>query len=314
MTHDYVIELLPAFAPRPWGGRELGRWYPLLPPGAIGEAWALSARPEAPSVVANGPLAGTGLNRALPAAERFPVLVKLLHAAADLSIQVHPHDGYDRLAPGDSGKTELWLVLHAEPGAGIIHGLAAGSSAADLARATAQSSHTRGRAVLECLRRVEVTAGDVVLIPPGTVHALGAGIIVAEVQQNSDTTYRLYDYDRPGFDGRPRPLHLEQGLGAIAPAAPPDMFRCPPAGSLAEPALLGRLPGGIAVGYAALPAATAGVQPPPGFLALLVLNGQVNGAAPGHCLLMPPGASRGANAALSSPAGATAITLSQDQP
>jgi hypothetical protein len=317
MIPDYVIELRPAFAPRPWGGRDLERWYPHLPPGIIGEAWALSARPEAPSVVANGPLAGNGLDLLFGAGERFPALIKLLHAAADLSVQVHPPDGFAGLAPGDSGKTELWLVLHALPGASIIHGLATGATVTDLARAVAATrgvsagAGDRSRAILDCLRRVEVKAGDVVPIPPGTVHALGAGIIVAEVQQNSDTTYRLYDYDRPGLDGRPRALHLEQGLRAVTPVAPPEVFSCPAPGSLDRPAPLGCLPGGISVGYATLPAGD--IQTPPALLALLVLEGRINDARPGHCLLMqPPGSADPGGSTLSSLTGATTITLHQD--
>lgn len=331
MPWDYVLELMPAFVARPWGGRALSRWYPGLPAGAIGEAWALSARPEAPSVATNGALAGIGLDCAAPAGEHkhFPMLVKLLHAADDLSIQVHPGDNYAGLGVGESGKTELWFVLHACPGASIIHGLAPGATAADLARAAAaaaiasSTSSTANDALLRCLRRVSVAAGDVVPIPAGTVHALGAGIVVAEVQQNSDTTYRLYDYGRLGLDGRPRQLHIDQALAAMAAAAcatsaaaPPEIFRCPPPGSLGRPAALGSLPGGITVGYASIPAAIAAPAAiAPGLLGVLVLEGQVNGARAGHCLLMPNASRPDAGPdALSSPAGATVITLSQHRP
>jgi len=224
------------------------------------------------------------------------VLVKLLDASDDLSIQVHPAGDFPGLAPDESGKGELWFVLHAEPGGYVIRGFKPGVTVDDL---------------------VPVSPGDVIPIEPGTVHALGGGVVVAEVQQNSDTTYRLWDYNRPGVDGRPRPLHLDRGLAAIrhsvSPAGAPanaaadtPVFRCERAGSVHDPELLGRLPGGVTVGYASLQG--KGIEAPAGLLGLLVLEGQVNGASPGRCLLCPPPwAGQGA---LNAPGGAKVISVS----
>jgi mannose-6-phosphate isomerase len=321
---DYVLELEPAYDPRPWGGRRLARWYPNLPPGPVGEAWALSARPELPSTVTNGPLAGLTLDRVLrghatSSAVDLPVLVKLLDASDDLSIQVHPAGDFPGLAPDESGKGELWFVLHAEPGGYVIRGFKPGVTVDDLADAihAALANPGRNDAVIDCLRRFPVSPGDVIPIEPGTVHALGGGVVVAEVQQNSDTTYRLWDYNRPGVDGRPRPLHLDRGLAAIrhsvSPAGAPanaaadtPVFRCERAGSVHDPELLGRLPGGVTVGYASLQG--KGIEAPAGLLGLLVLEGQVNGASPGRCLLCPPPwAGQGA---LNAPGGAKVISVS----
>jgi mannose-6-phosphate isomerase len=125
-------------------------------------------------------------------------------------VQVHPTDDYGGLPEGELGKTEMWYVLDAKPGAKIIYGLKEGIGRPELEAAIAE-----GR-IMECLREVAVEAGDAFYIPAGTVHALCAGVVVAEIQQNSDTTYRLYDYNRPGLDGKPRELHIEDSLNVIA--------------------------------------------------------------------------------------------------
>ena len=217
------------FAPRLkdylWGGRELERLFGReLPEGVIAESWEISGHPAGVSVVDAGPLAGRDLpglvaefgtrlvgrrGRNAVARGEFPLLVKLLDASHALSVQVHPDDDY-AAAHGldDRGKTEMWYILQAEPGARIIHGLRAGTDRAAFERAVAE-----GR-VQDCLSRVRVQAGDAILVPAGTVHGILSGIVLVEIQQCSDTTYRLYDWDRLGANGEPRELHIEEALEA----------------------------------------------------------------------------------------------------
>lgn len=220
----YPLQFRPEFKERVWGARELERFGFDMPEGNIGEAWMIGEHPNGTTAAANGPLAGQSLDairerlgaewfgtRGIsPKTGRFPLLIKLLDCSDDLSVQVHPNDNYERLGPGELGKTEMWYVLDAKPGAKIIYGLREGVDRAALAAAIAENR------ILDCLQEVSVSAGDTFYIPAGTVHALGAGVLVAEIQQNSDTTYRLYDYDRPGLDGKPRELHIEDSLNVIA--------------------------------------------------------------------------------------------------
>lgn len=206
-----------------WGGRGLERAPGIaLPPGRpIGESWEISDRDEQPSVVAEGPLAGARLReiverrrvellgRAKPAANgRFPLLVKYLDTAAPLSVQVHPAASDART--GDEAKCEAWYCLRADPGARVWLGLAPGATRAALAAAAGK------RDVVPLVREWPVRAGDSAFVAGGTVHAVGAGVTLLEVQQSSDTTHRLYDWDRPGLDGRPRPVHAEAALRATS--------------------------------------------------------------------------------------------------
>ena len=218
------------FAPRLkgylWGGRELERLFGReLPDGVIAESWEISGHPAGVSVVDSGPLAGRDLpglvaefgtrlvgrrGEAAVARGEFPLLVKLLDASHALSVQVHPDDEYAAAHElGEPGKTEMWYVLHAEPGARIIHGLTPGTDREALRRAVKE-----GR-VQDRLNRVRVRSGDSVLVPAGTVHGILSGVVLVEVQQCSDTTFRIHDWDRPGPDGRPRELHTERALDAI---------------------------------------------------------------------------------------------------
>ncbi len=230
----YPLTFEPVLRNYMWGGRRLERLYGrTLPPGIVAESWEVSAHPSSPTTVAQGPLAGLTLpevvarlgldllgehSRDALDRGRFPLLVKLLDANLRLSVQVHPDDAYARTHGGDLGKTEMWYVLYAEPGGEIIYGLRPGVTREAFAEAVAN------KALAGILRRVPVQAGDAICVPSGTVHALLSGLVVAEIQQNSDTTYRVYDWDRPGPDGRPRPLHIERALDVIdfgpAPAAP----------------------------------------------------------------------------------------------
>jgi len=222
--------LQPRLDPKPWGGRALAR-FGLLPSGngAIGEA--LATAPEA--VVAAGPLAGRSLGEVVAAdpvgilGERglavtggrplFPLLIKLIDAADVLSVQVHPDDA--TAAPlGRLGKTETWHILAAAPGASLFLGLRPDVGFDGFATACREDRGTAGA----CLRRVPAMAGSTVLIPAGTVHALGAGVLVYELQQPSDITYRLDDWGRVDAAGNPRQLHVEDGLAAIDAALRPE--------------------------------------------------------------------------------------------
>ncbi len=216
----YPLIFQPIYKEKMWGGRRfrdlLGR---SLPGGLIGESWDVSAHPHGTSVVATGHLAGrslTGLMREygeeLAEGEDFPLLLKLIDAQQDLSVQVHPDDNYVRKYTNELwGKTEMWYIIHSEPGAWIIWGLRPGVTKQELTRAVNQG----GTALMACLNKVPVRAGELYPISAGLVHALGAGIVVAEIQQSSDTTFRVYDWDRVDDSGQARELHVEQALETI---------------------------------------------------------------------------------------------------
>jgi mannose-6-phosphate isomerase len=214
---------------RIWGGRGLKRLFrkPLKAGRLVGESWEICDRPPDVSVVMNGPLAGKSLAELVRCApgellgadfaggpRRFPLLQKLLDARDVLSVQVHPPAGVAERFRGDEPKMEAWVVLRARPGARVFAGLKRGTRVRSLAAAI-----TAGR-VEELLVTKRVKAGDVIPITPGTVHALGAGVVVLEVSENSDTTYRLCDWGRVGDDGRPRPLHVAKGLLAVSTGRP----------------------------------------------------------------------------------------------
>jgi mannose-6-phosphate isomerase len=187
----------------------------------VAESWEVCDRAADQSMVAAGPLAGTTLAQLVAQSgrevfgrhapqTRFPLLFKFLDAHRALSVQVHPNDEQAaRLVPPDLGKTEAWVVLAADPGAVVYAGLKRGFDRRAIEREVA-----RGTIEL-CLHRIEPRVGDCLFIPAGTVHALGAGLVIAEIQQSSDVTFRLFDWNRVGPDGRPRPLHVRQALDAI---------------------------------------------------------------------------------------------------
>lgn len=221
----YPLQFAPVFKDFIWGGRGLetilGR---AIPDGVVAESWEIAAHPNGETPIINGPLAGQTLldaqkswgeallgshNQTALQQGKFPLLIKLLDANRWLSVQVHPDDAYGLAHANDYGKTEMWVVLHAEPGAEVIYGLKAGVTSESFAQAVAEDR------VEDVLHRVAVANGDVVFVPAGTVHALGPGLIVAEIQQNSDTTYRIYDWGRVGTDGKPRALHIDRALDVI---------------------------------------------------------------------------------------------------
>jgi mannose-6-phosphate isomerase len=217
----YPLLFQPRFKERVWGGRTLERLYrkPLPPRAAIGESWEVSDRPGDESVIANGPLQGKTLRwlmmhhgadvlgAAPPAAEgRFPLLCKILDAHDRLSLQVHPPA---RLSALGEPKTEMWYIAAAAPDAELYVGLKRGVTRADFEEAI------RSGRVEHCFHRIPVRAGDAMFLPSGRVHAIGAGLVIFEIQQNSDTTFRVFDWNRLGLDGKPRDLHLAESLESI---------------------------------------------------------------------------------------------------
>ena len=206
-----------------WGNRRLETCLgkPIGPGSDYAESWEVADHGADQSIIDQGPLAGTTLGELVrqrgpelfgrhQPQSRFPLLVKFLDAAQPLSVQVHPNDEQAaRLNPPDLGKTEAWHVLSADPGSTIYAGLRAGVDRRQLAAAISQGTCE------SLLHHFQPKAGDCLFIPAGTVHALGAGLLVAEVQQSSDTTFRLYDWNRLGPDGKPRPLHVEQALAVV---------------------------------------------------------------------------------------------------
>ncbi len=212
----------PLFMERVWGGRRLEQLYhKKLPPGArIGESWEIVDREEAQSVVHDGPLRGhtlhelwTGRRAELfgpglgEGDRRFPLLVKMLDAQERLSLQVHPPAELAATMGGEA-KTEMWYLAHTEAGADVFAGLSAPTD-----RAHFEEALHEGRAA-DLVQRLPVEEGDAIFIPSGRIHAIGAGCLIVEIQQNSDTTYRVFDWNRPGLDGKPRTLHIDQSLQA----------------------------------------------------------------------------------------------------
>ena len=219
----YPLTFRPVFKERVWGGREIERLYgKTLPPGApIGESWEISDRPGDAGVVTNGPLAGKDLRwlmenhaaellgGAKPATgNRFPLLCKILDAREKLSLQVHP-PASKAAALGGEPKTEMWFVADAAPAAELYVGLKRGVTRAEFER------KIRDGSVAECFHRLPVKTGDAMFLPSGRVHAIGAGLVLFEIQQNSDTTYRVFDWNRAGLDGQPRKLHVAESLASI---------------------------------------------------------------------------------------------------
>ncbi len=207
---------------RVWGGRRLETHFGKeLPPGrSIGESWEIVDRPEAQSVVRQGPWVGRTLHElwskhraeifgeGLPDAPRFPILAKLLDAREKLSLQVHPPESVAGSLGGES-KNELWYFATAEPGAEIFAGLRTGVDAAQFEKALREGK------VADLVPRIPVQAGDSFYVPSGRLHAIGEGNLIVEIQQNSDTTYRVFDWNRKDRDGKPRDLHREESMQAI---------------------------------------------------------------------------------------------------
>ena len=186
-----IFKLKPVLKSHIWGGKKLAESYGKTGAGIISESWELSCHPSGLSIIENGEYAGKTLRSVISGAN-FPVLIKLIDSAEDLSIQVHPG--------GEAGKAELWHILECAPGAFIYYGFNKELTKNELLY------HINNNSLTGILNKIYVNPGDVFFVAPGTVHAIGRGITLAEIQQNSDITYRVYDY------GRPRELHVEKAL------------------------------------------------------------------------------------------------------
>lgn len=225
----YPMKLIPATKDIIWGGRRLIDSYnKSCGTERLAESWELTVRPDGMSVVANGEYAARTLGEFIDAAgadvigkgydgDRFPLLIKLIDARDRLSIQVHPSDEYSQRNENEYGKTEMWYIVEADEGAELVFGLSS-----DYTPEKFKAALDAGR-VEDMLHRVKVHAGEVYFIPSGLVHAIGAGILICEIQQNSNVTYRVYDYNRPGADGKPRPLHVEKALDVIVNYTPAEI-------------------------------------------------------------------------------------------
>ena len=231
----YPLQFKPILRRLIWGGRRLGTVLhkPIGDSADYAESWEISDYRDQVSVVEDGNLAGTTIRElvrtrreellgpALGPREQFPLLIKFIDAHQNLSVQVHPDDATARRLAGDNGKTETWVVLQVDPGSAIYAGLKAGAGRDEIAAAIKSGT-------VECLlHRVEAKIGDCILIESGTVHAIGAGVLLAEIQETSDVTYRIHDWGRVGPDGKPRTLHIREALesidferGPVAPITP----------------------------------------------------------------------------------------------
>lgn len=212
-----------------WGGTRLKNEYGFdTELEKVSEAWVLSCHKDGESIIENGDMAGKTLTEALSVwgkealGERasafpyFPILIKLIDACDRLSLQVHPDDEYAMRVEGEYGKTEMWYVVDCDEGASLIYGLTKTIDKAEFER------RIRDNTIEEVCNFVPVKKGDVFFIPAGTLHAIGKGILIAEVQQNSNTTYRVSDYGRLGADGKPRALHVEKAID-VTKTEPPTV-------------------------------------------------------------------------------------------
>lgn len=217
----------PVFQEKIWGGSRLRTVFGFdIPNDKIGEDWAISAHPNGVSVIENGPYQGQTLDQLWKEHQElfghstedvFPLLIKILDAEDDLSVQVHPDDVYGLKNEGELGKTECWYIIDAKPGAEIIYGHHAQT------REELAAMINEGRWD-DLLTRVPVKKGDFFYVPSGTIHAIGKGIMILETQQSSDTTYRVYDYDRKDDSGQLRELHIQQSVDVTTvPAKTPDL-------------------------------------------------------------------------------------------
>ncbi|MGC8640313.1 MAG: type I phosphomannose isomerase catalytic subunit [Isosphaeraceae bacterium] len=216
----YPLRFRPILRQLIWGGRRLGTVLhkPIGPADDYAESWELSDYRDAVSVVCEGPLEGTSLRELVKhrglellgtrhaGAGQFPLLVKFIDACLNLSVQVHPDDEKGKRLAGDNGKSETWVIVDAEPGSQIYSGLKPGVTPRQFGEAITAGT------VEPLLHRFSPRPGDCIMIEAGTVHAIGAGVLLAEIQQMSDATFRIYDWGRVGADGKPRELHVAQAL------------------------------------------------------------------------------------------------------
>jgi mannose-6-phosphate isomerase len=214
----YPLKFQPIVQERIWGGSRLKSLFQVDTDKLIGEYWVLSGHPTAKSIISNGPFTGKSLNDMIAeypegylgasAQERFPLLIKFLEAEDDLSVQIHPNDEYGLKHEGDYGKTEAWYILDSKPGGEIIYGDTFKSREQYL---QAVEQHN----IKPFLERLPVAADDFVHVPSQTMHALLAGTTLIEIQQTSDVTYRVYDWDRLDNSGKSRELHIEKAADVM---------------------------------------------------------------------------------------------------
>ena len=206
-----MLKLNPVYKDYIWGGDKLNLLFGLSEEKRLAESWELSVHPDGVSTyeasfadyIKNNPQAVD------EAGSPFPILIKYIDAKQNLSVQVHPNDVYAHRMEGDNGKTEMWYIIQADEGAGIYCGFKKDTTKAEFLKGLQENT------VEELLNFIPVKSGDCYLIPAGTVHAICAGCLICEVQQSSNVTYRVYDYNRIGADGKPRPLHIEKALEVI---------------------------------------------------------------------------------------------------
>ena len=219
----YPFKFYPLLKEKVWGGEQLAKQFGKKAEGKIGESWEISGVAESVSTVSNGVFDGRPLTELIELyadellgksviqkyGNEFPLLFKFIDAREDLSVQLHPDDRVARQRHNSFGKTEMWYILHAEENARLILGFNR-----EMDATTYQTFHSENK-ITEILHTEKVKKGDAFFIAPGTVHAIGAGVMLAEIQQTSDITYRIYDWDRPGIDGNMRELHNEEALDVI---------------------------------------------------------------------------------------------------
>ncbi|MGN1423175.1 MAG: type I phosphomannose isomerase catalytic subunit [Oscillospiraceae bacterium] len=214
-----VLKLIATCKDYIWGGNRLREEYgKKLDSDKIAESWELSCHKDGQSVIGNGEFAGKTLSEYIEAKgkgvlgsncarfEYFPILIKLIDAKDNLSVQVHPSNDYALRVEGEYGKTEMWYIVDCAEGAELLYGFKHEISKEEF------EERIRSNTLLEVTNNVPVHKGDVFFIESGTLHAIGKGILIAEIQQNSNTTYRIYDYGRVGADGKPRQLHVDKAL------------------------------------------------------------------------------------------------------
>lgn len=232
------VKLIPAFKDYIWGGTRLRtEFHKQTDLNPVAESWEVSCHPDGLTRIATGPAAGVALadfiqqnnpvsvlGTACEKFRDFPILIKFIDALDNLSVQVHPDDAYARATedPDANGKTEMWHIVDCEPGASILYGFQKEISKEEL------RARIEDNTLLDVLQRVPVKKGDTFFIQAGTIHAIGKGIMVAEIQQNSNFTYRVYDYGRVGADGKPRELHVDKAVDVIQRRPAPPLKVEPP--------------------------------------------------------------------------------------
>ena len=213
-----LVKLKPSVKDYIWGGNFFQKFLKGLEKERVSECWELSVRDEDSSIIASGPNAGKRLSEVItkedigPVMDRFPyfpLLIKLIDAKENLSVQVHPSDDYALKYESSFGKSEMWHIISADEGSGLYVGLNKDYSKEDIKKALEDGT------ILNCLNFFKVKPGDTFVIDPGTIHAIGKGVRLIEIQQNSNLTYRLFDYNRKDKNGNPRELHIAKALEVI---------------------------------------------------------------------------------------------------